>query len=472
MNTGRHLACVACLLLASAAPGATTAEPSGAAGADGGMPAATRPWRAAEYARAAELLRAGHVPLPRLSDPSGRAIVERMTSTENLAYYREAAVPLRSRLPDLLDLIESMSAVQRLYHADCEKNCVGKDPSSRGELARLRAFTLHAWAALMELEEGMPGEPAGISDPADLSAMFFAVEVCLNTGIHTAADRLRLLEAMAATLPRLETGFTASELLELQGRLERRAHGALPEEVRALDRMLAEVRNTLTPAWSSAAHNPLLDAGVPAPGRAWRAADYHRVAEVLKSGRVPLPRLSDPLGRAAFDRLTSAENLSIHHDRSLPLSIRLADLLQSFQSSGDVAQLYLAKPQELSPAPKEVGRLLAFVLHLSAAIADLVKEASSGAPCDCEGSLDGARMTVVKMLVQTNGALAKPGFLTPQDRSALLATLATTIPRLKRVLSETGRTEYGQEVQALRSIFEKAEDLRAIDGILAELAKR
>lgn len=461
MNSLRPLACAACLLFASAAVASDT-----------GLPSAARPWRAVEYARAAEVLQAGRAPLPRLSDPKGRALVERMTTTENLAHYRDAAVPPRSRFAELHELLERMTAVQALYHADCEEHCAAADLAGKGELARFRAFTLHAAAAQVELADALPPNPDGKPFPRsalDFFPVFTMVEQCLEPGIHSAEDRARLLAAMAATLPRLETCFTAGELLELEERLKARRSRLAAGERPAVGRMLAELRTTLTAAWSGAARNPFVEAGIAPPGRAWRGADYARAAELLRAGRAPLPRRSDPLGGVLFDRLTSPANFSFHRDRSVPVAVRMADLLEVFRGSGDVAQLYLAEFREPGPAPKETGRLLSFVLHLSAALAELVQEAEAGGVA---GNLDGARMTVVKMLLQTRNALARPGYLSAEDRSALLATLATTIPRLKHVLSETGRTEFSKEVEELRGTCSKPQHLRAIDAIVAELGKR
>jgi hypothetical protein len=67
---------------------------------EAGTPAATRVWSGPDYERTLAVLIDGKVPLPRLADPQGAALLQRMTSPENLSLQRDKSLLLSVRLVD------------------------------------------------------------------------------------------------------------------------------------------------------------------------------------------------------------------------------------------------------------------------------------------------------------------------------------------------------------------------------------
>lgn len=78
--------------------------------------------------------------------------------------------------------------------------------------------------------------------------------------------------------------------------------------------------------WSlnaSGAGSRLVEAGIPALSREWTGDDYARVAEVLATKKLPLPRLTDEEGKKFIEQLTSVRNFSLFQNASLPIEVRL-----------------------------------------------------------------------------------------------------------------------------------------------------
>ena len=76
------------IVLISGASFAQTGNVDGSALVEAGIPALSREWSGDDYARVAQMLAAGKLPLPRLTDDQGRLFLQRLTTTENFSLYR------------------------------------------------------------------------------------------------------------------------------------------------------------------------------------------------------------------------------------------------------------------------------------------------------------------------------------------------------------------------------------------------
>lgn len=213
---------------------------------EAGIPAASRAWSGPDYQRAAEILAAGKVPLPRLSDPQGTALLGRMTSMENLALERDPKLSLQSRMEDFVPLQQGASSLLKQYLA------AGARGGFRPEMARLAAFLVRSSALGVELvTEMIPTLPkderyatrmAGVKQMNDgMTTVFVGCEQMLTPSNHFAPEDLSiLLEAMAETLPRVKKTFSADYRIELRKKLEDdRPRFKSAEDVRRIDAMIA-----------------------------------------------------------------------------------------------------------------------------------------------------------------------------------------------------------------------------------------
>jgi hypothetical protein len=211
-----------------------------------GIPAISRVWSGPDYQRAAEILAAGKVPLPRLSDPQGAALLGRMTSLENLALERDPKLSLQSRLGDFFPLQQGASSLLEQYLA------AGARGGFRPETARLAAFLVRSSAQGLELVTEMPpilpkdehyaAWMAGAKQMNDgMTSVFVACEQLLMPDNHFAPEDLSiLLAAMAETLPQAKKAFAADFRIELRKQLAAdRPHFKASEDVRRIDAMVA-----------------------------------------------------------------------------------------------------------------------------------------------------------------------------------------------------------------------------------------
>jgi len=214
---------------------------------EAGIPATTRTWSGPDYERTVEILAAGKVPLPRLADPQGAALLGRMTSTENLSLHLDKSVPLLARLEDFLQIEQGAGKLLSLY-GDAEEG------DYRPELARVAAFVLHSSAQGVDLvEEMMPTLPRdetyatrmeGLKKMnGGMTTIFVAAEQMLaEENGFSAEDLSLLLDAMAGTLPRLKKGFPPDVRIELRKKLEAdKARFKKDEDAHRLDQMIGEL---------------------------------------------------------------------------------------------------------------------------------------------------------------------------------------------------------------------------------------
>jgi hypothetical protein len=193
------------------------------------LPALSREWTGDDYTRAAQILAAGTLPLPSLSDEQGRLFLKRLTATDNLAFYRNRTLPIEARVESCFKLMEGAGAILKLYGA-----AANKGQRLNSEITQQTVFMLHLAAVGIQLiDEFMPTVPKdekyairieGVKKTyAGLTRMFVGAEASLSEKSFYSSENLSdLLTAMAETLPRVEKAFSPDFKVELRKKLESR----------------------------------------------------------------------------------------------------------------------------------------------------------------------------------------------------------------------------------------------------------
>ena len=120
-----------------------------------GCPSPDREWQAKDYTALKELLVKSTLPLPRLESESGRAVLHRLVNTENLSFHHNRNLPLETRFPDLMNLMDGTKSIMMLYI-----RAANAGEKVEKELADLLVFQLAVASAAIELtEEFMPTIP-------------------------------------------------------------------------------------------------------------------------------------------------------------------------------------------------------------------------------------------------------------------------------------------------------------------------
>lgn len=112
MTEPRFTRAAACVLLVFGLAGGLAAQNAASNPyLEAGIPASDREWHGADYTRTSEILSAGKVALPRLSDPFGAALLDRLTSTANFSLNRNRELPVEARLGDYLAIQQGTNEV-------------------------------------------------------------------------------------------------------------------------------------------------------------------------------------------------------------------------------------------------------------------------------------------------------------------------------------------------------------------------
>lgn len=228
-------------------------------------------------------------------------------------------------------------------------------------------------------------------------------------------------------------------------------------------------------AAQKAASNPYLEAGIPASDREWHGVDYARASEILSAGKVALPRLSDPLGAALLNRLTSTENFSLNRNRDLPVEARLSDYLAIQQGANKVLNLYLSTMlRGEAKVTAEMTQIVAFSLQVSALGIDLVEEFLPKIPKDESYAkrMEGLKQMYSGISTQFQGAeamLGESNIYSQPERSRLLDAMAGALPVLKKAFSQDFRVELRKKLEDDRKLFQSSQDLDRLQSMIREL---
>ena len=216
-----------------------------------GIPSPDREWMGFDYTLAGKALASERVPLPRLSDPEGKKLLDRITSTNNLAFSRNKSLPVQIRITDSDSMMTAVRSILKRYLADAAKG-VKVD----SEITQLMAFVLHLTAAELDVaDEFMAQVPKDEKfqtraegrakmNSGVVTQFVGAANVLANPDQYNSNDRHVILSAMAATLPRLKKTFPPSYVGELKQKLiDGRPKITEPENALEIDSMLQTLGN-------------------------------------------------------------------------------------------------------------------------------------------------------------------------------------------------------------------------------------
>ena len=111
------------------------------AGALVGMPPLDHAWNGDDYQHAANALETTREPLPGSTDGQGQKLLQRLTTTENLAPYKDHTEPLEQRVAGCYATCHAISSIYVLY-----AKAARKGTNLHHEAAELLAFMLRAEA--------------------------------------------------------------------------------------------------------------------------------------------------------------------------------------------------------------------------------------------------------------------------------------------------------------------------------------
>jgi hypothetical protein len=224
------------------------------------------------------------------------------------------------------------------------------------------------------------------------------------------------------------------------------------------------------------AEKSLVDAGVPALGRVWFGDDYLRAAEVIESGKVPLPVLSSAEGRKFFQRATSLDNLAPYQKPILPIQQRLATFGVFLRGTVALLPPYLAAAGRGANVHSELIQLQAFMLRAGAVGIQLSDEAMTSTRPDQRNpqfakGLEQMRSGIATMFAGAEKSLSETRFYSAEDISVLLTAMAETMPRVSKAFSAEFRSELCQRLEERRAESPDASDAKSIQAMLDVLGK-
>lgn len=243
----------------------------------------------------------------------------------------------------------------------------------------------------------------------------------------------------------------------------------------------------LMSAWLCAHAQPdpslkYVEAGIPAASRVWLGEAYLQAAQVFGSGKVELPRYSDPQGALVIGRIVSLENLSFQRNTALPAQTRLVDALQMLQGANSIMQIYIKAADKLKPEAahgdnyvREAAAVLAFLLRVATNTVDLVEEIK---PTIAHDDKYAARMEaltkmstgVTTMFSGAETALSETNIFSARDLSGVLEAMAATLPHLKSQFAPDYRVELRKKLESRRLVFTDPQDAANLESMIRELA--
>ena len=124
--------------------------------AEAGMPPLDRPWSGKDMTDAVRvcmsIAETSSNRLPRCGSTRSNAVFERMTSVDNLAYFRDQSIPIEKRLGDFLTYMYSSNRITQIYLAAFSKNAIGGT-----DVVDLYGNLIRSWATIRSiLDEIVP----------------------------------------------------------------------------------------------------------------------------------------------------------------------------------------------------------------------------------------------------------------------------------------------------------------------------
>jgi hypothetical protein len=190
----------------------------------------------------------------------------------------------------------------------------------------------------------------------------------------------------------------------------------------------------------------------PATDHAWSGTDYQDFNTAVDAKKVPLPLLSDPVGRPVFERIVSLENLDVGRDNSLPLLTRLQRVVALTEGVRKVLVAYITEANNGKPRERELARLQVYMLAQAAIelrlaqefIPTLAKDNTYETRMAGFAKMKGGMRTEVSGIIQSTGETT---FYSKESLLGIIEGLTTYLPGLQPALTDESRAESAHQVE-------------------------
>jgi len=222
--------------------------------------------------------------------------------------------------------------------------------------------------------------------------------------------------------------------------------------------------------------NPLVDAGIPALDREWNGTDYAAAVAILKSGKVPLPSLSDKQGAALLQKLVSTQNLGFDQDKNVDINSRMPDFLKLLEGVSSLLGQYGAALNSGTKLHSECAQVMAFSLKVAELGVKLGNEFLATVPHDDKYAtrMEGLKTYysgMTTMFVGSEMSLSEKSTYTDDDLSLLLESMAQTLPGMKVAFTADYKQELHKKLQADKASFSKEKDTANLQRMIDELGR-
>jgi hypothetical protein len=245
--------------------------------------------------------------------------------------------------------------------------------------------------------------------------------------------------------------------------------------MRFLERLLA-LALVILPAFVAVPAAFAQTPAVPALDRAWGAAEYRDLNELIKSGKAPLPTLTDPATRPVFERVVNLRNLDVAANKSLPVGARLQEMLGVLDGTRTLLVAYVTQAQAGKPHERELAKMQVFMLAVATASLNVANEFLPTIPKDdryqtrmagFEQMRQGFR-TMVGGVVQS---VAETTFYSKESTIELVQGIIAYLPSMQQVLSDQDRQDYAKRIGDQLAATTDPDLKAALGRLQAALAK-
>jgi len=220
--------------------------------------------------------------------------------------------------------------------------------------------------------------------------------------------------------------------------------------------------------------------GVPAHGQHWSSEDMrealvhlHRLAATRP---MALPRSASVRSGKVFARITSAETLTVLHDPSMPISIRLPAALAYTHELNGIYDLYVSALRSKTVTGSDLVELHAARLHVCQTLLELAEEflptlATSDPRYQSRiAGIDAMQSGTTDAMLAALAALADPLDYGLPARKRLVTTCRATFPPMARRLKVAKRDTLLQELRTTAASPNLANLQPELGSVLDEVA--
>ena len=244
MTPSRFL--LAAILALGLLPAARAADPpSPEAAASAVMPPLTRRWTPEDYVVAAGMIVDHQVPMPTYETPQGRALLDKLTSSDNYAIFTDESISVRTRLQRGSQMFGGLGQLMIFYGSFLESS--GKQLHAEGAAlidSVLRMSALESDLARQLFDKMDPADPRAIAAHAKfgegLEAIVNGVLQAFDTkGFFLPAESTLELRTLSSTLGSIDFFLAPDVRASLSAKfVAMRKKAASPEDRELLDRLV------------------------------------------------------------------------------------------------------------------------------------------------------------------------------------------------------------------------------------------